>query len=51
MPRWVGEVEGSLNGFANTCIHIQLFRERLSDKVHATISKGVVGGFEFFVLQ
>ena len=31
--------------------HIQLFRERLSEKVHATIPKGIVGGFEFLVLQ
>ena len=30
---------------------IQLFRARLSEKVHATIPKGIVGGFEFFVLQ
>ena len=30
---------------------IQLFRERLSEKVHVTISKGIVGGFEFTVLQ
>ena len=30
---------------------IQLFRERLSEKVHATISKDIVGGFEFTVLQ
>ena len=30
---------------------IQLFRERLSEKVHATIPKGIVGGFEFTVLQ
>ena len=30
---------------------IQLFRERLSEKVHATIPKGIVGGFEFAVLQ
>ena len=29
---------------------IQLFRERLSEKVHATILKGIVGGFEFTVL-
>ena len=28
--------------------HIQLFRERLSVKVHATMPKGIVGGFEFF---
>ena len=30
---------------------IQLFRERLSEKVHETIPKGTVGGFEFAVLQ
>ena len=30
---------------------IQLFRERLSEKVRATIPKGIVGGFEFTVLQ
>ena len=30
---------------------LQLFRERLSEKVHATIPKGIVGGFEFTVLQ
>ena len=29
----------------------QLFRERLSEKVYATIPKGIVGGFEFAVLQ
>ena len=33
----------------NICI--QLFREPLSEKVHATIPKGIVGGFEFNVLQ
>ena len=32
-------------------LSIQLFRERLSEKVHATIPKGIVGGFEFTVLQ
>ena len=32
-----------------TCI--QLFRERLSDEVHATNPKGIVGGFEFTVLR
>ena len=26
---------------------MQLFRERLSEKVHATTPKGIVGGFEF----
>ena len=30
---------------------IQLFREKLSEKVHATIPKGIVGGFECTVLQ
>ena len=30
---------------------IQLFRERLSGKVHSTIPKGIAGGFEFSVLQ
>ena len=30
---------------------IQLFRERLSEKVHATIPKGIVGGFELSVLS
>ena len=30
---------------------IQLFRERLSLKVHATIPKDIVGGFGFTVLQ
>ena len=28
--------------------HLQLFQERLSGKVHATILKGIVGGFEVF---
>ena len=31
--------------------NIQLFRERLSEKVHATVPKRIVGGFEFTVLQ
>ena len=30
---------------------IQLSREKLSEKVHATMPKGIVGGFEFTVLQ
>ena len=39
---------GKLRGFCYT-----LFRERLSEKVHATMSiqKGIVGGFELTVLQ
>ena len=32
------------SGSVSICI--QLFRERLSEKVHATIPKGIVGGFE-----
>ena len=32
-------------------MRLQLFRERLSEKVSATIPKGIVGGFEFTVLQ
>ena len=31
--------------------YIKLFRERLSEKVHVTIPKGIVGGFGFTVLQ
>ena len=31
--------------------YIQLFRERLSEKVHATIPKGIVGGFVCPVLR
>ena len=30
---------------------IQLFRESMSEKVLATILKGIVGGFEFTVVQ
>ena len=30
---------------------IQLFQERLSEKVHATIPKGIVGSFGFTLLQ
>ena len=31
--------------------HIQLFQERLSEKVQATISKGIVGDLEFTIFQ
>ena len=31
--------------------YIQLFQERLSEKVHATIPKGIVGDFKFTVFQ
>ena len=42
--------------FVNSClanspsVYIQLFRERLSKKVDATIPKDIVGGFKFTVL-
>ena len=32
-------------------LSIQLLRERLSENAHATIPKGIVGGFKFSVLQ
>ena len=32
-------------------LNLQLFRERLSEKVHSTIAKGIVGGFECSALQ
>ena len=35
----------------NHTSHIQLFQEKLSEKVHTTIPKGIVGIFEFTVLQ
>ena len=38
-------------GDSNVSVRLQLFRERLSEKVHATIPKGIVGGFEFTVFQ
>ena len=31
--------------------YVQLFRERLSEKVHATIPKSILGGFGFIVLR
>ena len=40
------------NCFRQLTESIQLFRERLSEKVHATIPKGiVVGGFEFMFFK
>ena len=35
----------------NNCFSIQLFREKLWEKAHATTPKGIVGGFEFTVFQ
>ena len=44
-----------INRYPNPRVHLncnlQLFREKLSEKVHATILKGIVGCFEFTVLQ
>ena len=40
-----------LEGMKIKSYKIQLFRERLWEKVHATIPKGIVGGFEFPVFQ
>ena len=44
-----------INRYPNPRVHLncnlQLFRERLSEKVHAEILKGFVGCFEFTVLQ
>ena len=36
---------------SRTTDDIQLFRERLSEKMHATIPKGIVGSFELSLLQ
>ena len=41
----------SLKQGSESALRIQLFRERLSGKVHATILKGIVGGFEFSFFQ
>ena len=38
-------------GDSYVSVRLQLFQERLSEKVHATIPKGIVGGFEFTVFQ
>ena len=37
--------------FVSVLFCLQLFRKRLSEKVHATIRKGIVGGSEFTVLR
>ena len=42
------ERERGVFGFELRLMRIQLFQERLSEKVHATIPKGIVGDFEFF---
>ena len=53
LPKW--QFESIIVFFKVACCSkgnvIQLFRERLSEKVHATIPKGIVGGFEFTVFQ
>ena len=33
--------------FCQSCIQLAIVRKRLSEKVHATIPKGIVGGFQF----
>ena len=48
MKVWMNSYEGISQVKPDS---IQLFRERLSEKGHATIPKGIVGGFEFTVLQ
>ena len=45
-----GKIAGILGGEYEP-LNIQLFPERLSEKVHATIPKGIVDGFEFTVPQ
>ena len=45
------EIRITWGEYPSTQKNIQLFRERLSGKVHATILKGIVGGFEFSVFQ
>ena len=43
--------DSSPSGKYHLPFRIQLFRERLSEKVHETIPKGIVGGFESTVPQ
>ena len=51
MENVVSRKKTRLEGMKIKSYKIQLFRERLSEKVHATIPKGIVGGFEFTVFQ
>ena len=44
-------VQLKLTLHSHSDFNIRLFRERLSDKVQATTSKGIVGGFKFTVFQ
>ena len=37
--------------YKGQALYIQLFRKRLSEKVHANLPKGIVGGFQCSVLQ
>ena len=51
---WRGLLSEFYGIFTSGCAVVRyssVFRERLSEKVHATIPKGIVGGFEFAVLQ
>ena len=51
LPSRVTIKSDALFEFSQVAQVMQLFRERLSQKVHATIPKGIVGGFEWTVLQ
>ena len=50
-------IEGFVMNFASISyinlvhLYIELFRERLSEKLHVTIPKSIVGGFECTVCQ
>ena len=46
LPSRVTIKSDALFEFSQVAQVMQLFRERLSQKVHATIPKGIVGGFE-----
>ena len=46
----VKTLQGLKESKASGLDNIQLFRERLSEKVHATILKGIVGAFKFTIL-
>ena len=49
--RRVKKKKTRLEGMKIKSFKIQLFRERLSERVQTTIPKGIVGGFVFTVFQ
>ena len=49
--KWNNQRNESDRIWNNNFPSLQLFRERLAEKVHATFPKGIVGGFEFNVFQ